>query len=446
MKIKKLKMQNFAQFTNFECEFNGNITRLVGINGSGKTTIGITAIWACLKGIAEKNKDGQLLGERFRFIGNAKKSADIELTLVDEIKNIEITVKNHITTTTNQITFSAPPEYKIDNNWLNNLLSIAFLSAKNFTQLNNKDQALLLGIDTSEYDKKIADLKQEYTIVNREYKTFGELQPVEKVELVNINELLEKKIKIHKEYSDKKDEITNYNNEVKDYNKKISDVEQKIIDNQNKIEKLQVEFLELQQEIRMDEKTIEEQREWINKNPKKEFKELPLIPNTEKFDTQIKSAELINAQAQDYKTYQEKLKQKECKKIELDGIIIKAKAEKDERLKYIKSFEFDFDELIVDEDGGLLLSGRPIKEPYFSKGELEIIVAKLYASKNPELKVRFIDDFELLDEQNQEKIIKELTAKGFQIITAEVGQQTTKDNSILLRECKIVNSDKNNLF
>ena len=88
MKIKKLKLDNFAEFTNFEVEFDGKITNLIGINGSGKTTIGLTAIWACLKGISEKSGKGQLIGERYRFIGSSKDTANIELTLLDEEKNV----------------------------------------------------------------------------------------------------------------------------------------------------------------------------------------------------------------------------------------------------------------------------------------------------------------------------------------------------------------------
>ena len=69
MKIKSLKLTNFAKFTDFEIEFDGNITRLVGLNGDGKTTVGLNAIWAGIKGISLKCKDGQLFGDRFRFIG-----------------------------------------------------------------------------------------------------------------------------------------------------------------------------------------------------------------------------------------------------------------------------------------------------------------------------------------------------------------------------------------
>ena len=153
MKIKELKIKNFAEFTDFECEFDKDITHLVGTNGSGKTTVGLTSIWACLKGIAEKTKDG-LVGERFRFIGKSGKSSDIELTVYDEKTKSEVVIKNHITPAGNKITCQ-PVQ---DDKWLFDLLNVAFLSAKNFSEVDSKKQALLLGVDTSEYDQKIQGL------------------------------------------------------------------------------------------------------------------------------------------------------------------------------------------------------------------------------------------------------------------------------------------------
>jgi hypothetical protein len=83
------------------------------------------------------------------------------------------------------------------------------------------------------------------------------------------------------------------------------------------------------------------------------------------------------------------------------------------------------------------LNSRPIKEPYYSKGELEVIVAKIASSIKSEWKTRFIDDFDLLDEVKQEKLLKELIEAGYQVITAEVDTTATKDGSIVLRECKV---------
>lgn len=413
MKIKKLKLQNFAKFTNFECEFDGKVTHLVGINGSGKTIIGLTALWACLKGISEKTKNGQLVGERFRFIGDAKATADIELTLFDEKQNIEVIITNHISKQSNQITFKSNIPDKINNEWLNNLLSVAFLSAKNFTSLNGKEQAILLGIDTEKYDKNILELKNEFTLLNRDYRNFGEIKEIEKVDKISISELINQKEKI---------DI---------YNRKQDD----LLTNRDTLNSL---LLKAKKEIENTENTLKGLLE-----DKKEIEnDLMILPQIEdkkstiEITEKINNVEQINSAADLFVSMKNQKKLKQEKGLQLDANKEQQNKAEKERLDFIKSFKFEFDTLSVDEDGKLLLDDRPIKEPYFSKGELEIIVAKLYASQNPELKIRFIDDFELLDEGNQKKILESLLASNFQIITAEVGENTNQENTILLRECK----------
>lgn len=417
MKLKKLKLQNFARFQEFECIFNDKITHLVGINASGKTTVGLTAIWACLKGISEKSKDGQLLGERFRFIGSKKASADLELTLVDEVKGAEIIVKNHLTKQGNQITFEAPEHYPINNEWVNNLLSVAFLSAKNFTQLDSKQQALLLGIDTHKYDVELQGLKQEYTGLNREYKSFGEIPEVEKVEKVSLSLVLQQK-----------DEIDTFNATQLVLQNKREKIKDQIETLQKEKDRQIQQLKEIKQKIQEQEdqlERIEQPQQFVDSSPIKEA---------------IQTAEKRNQQATLWEQTEKKKQEKNLKLQELEQNKEEQKLVEGKRLKHIQSFNFGFKSLTVDEDGGLLLNDRPIREPYFSKGELEIIVARLYSVQNPEWKVRFIDDFELLDEANQVKLLDYLLKKDFQVITALLIKPDTKqgqDNIVMLRECEI---------
>ncbi len=413
MKIKYLKLKNFAQFTDFECEYNDEITHLVGVNGSGKTTVGINALWICLKGIAEKSKDGQLVGERFRFIGTRGATANIEIKLIDEKRNnAEIIVTNKISSSGNQIKFKAPAGYELD---LNNILSVALLSAKNFTQLSAREQALLLGIDTSQYDKEIKSLKEEFTFINRDLKAIGEINFVKEVQSVSVNDLIKQR-----------DDISNFNEQQK--------AKQTLIDNtKNQLDKIAINIGELERQLSELREKKEKGLEYLQSLPVPE----PLQDNLD-VSTQLFNAEETNRKAAEYKSYLEKLNRKNEKETELQNNKDKQEFKFLGRLEFIKSFQFGFEGLSVDDDGGLLLDDRPIKEPYFSKGELEIIVAKLYASLNPELKIRFIDEFQSLDEDNQAKIVDELLAQGFQIITAEVGKKATKDNTILLKECKEV--------
>ena len=128
MKIKHLRLKNFAKFEDFEIIFNDGVTRLVGINGSGKTTVGLTAIWAGFKGIAEKSKTGQLIGERYRFIPDGEKSAKIEIKLHDEVANQDITLTRTITKKLNQIAIKTDG-LECTKDYIENLFNITFLSA-----------------------------------------------------------------------------------------------------------------------------------------------------------------------------------------------------------------------------------------------------------------------------------------------------------------------------
>jgi DNA repair exonuclease SbcCD ATPase subunit len=283
MKIKNLKLKNFAKFHNFEVEYDSRITRLIGVNGSGKTGIGITAIWACLKGIADKNTNGQLIGQRFRFIGHNDSSADITLTLIDEQKeNAEIIVRNKITKAGNQITFTAPDGYKMSNEWLNNLLSVTFMSAKNFCELSPKEQAISLNINTEKYDSKIDKLKSEYSDLNRDIKQIGDLNPVVPTDKVSISDLLAQ-IK----------EIDQYNS--------LQDQKSKAINEYSKLkQRLEVQKEELELELSGIVSRISDITSKIETLPDPEPKK---EEEREQLEDMISQAEDINAQAEIYAQY-----------------------------------------------------------------------------------------------------------------------------------------------
>lgn len=406
LKIKSLKLENFGKFDHFECVFGKDITRLVGINGSGKTTVGLTGVWATIKGIAERASSGQLIGERFRFIGRNKQTSDLEINLVDDKNGLEIVIKNHLSKQSNQIEFDCI-KGALPDNWLPDFLNVAFLSAKNFAERGSKEQALLLGIDTQDYDVKLANLKQDFTIINSALRGYGELVEVEKVEGVSVSDLINKK------------------EEAETHNTDQGTLQDSIDENELEISRIKSEITTLKDELETEKA--------------KKFDKPEELIDVDKIKEKIKNAENTNNQAVAYKNYIDKKSEKEQKESEAKKNKDKQSKVINDRIDFIKSFKFGFEGLGVDENGGLILNEKPIKEPYFSKGELELIVAKLYASLNPVFKTRFLDDFELLDEDNQKKIIDDLLSKGFQVITAEVGKvPKDKKNSILLRECKAV--------
>ena len=417
MKIKKLRLRNFAQFQDFECEFDGSVTRLVGVNGSGKTTIGLTAIWAAFRGIAEKSGKGQIVGERFRFIGSDGKAAHIELQLIDEATGRKYQLYRRIDNSGNSIEITSN-DGPVEPDYFANLLNVSFLSAKHFTALDAKSQALLLGIDTSEYDKRIADIKEEAKVIRRRISDIGTPDQVPEVKRANTPLLLTELKHLQK-----------FNEEQEVRQRALKHAERDVEDAIENVE-------ELRADLEMAEERLKEARAALEAAVEPEE-----LKDTSEVEQKLNSASIINDQAAAYENYQAKVKALGEAKSELEANLKEQDMVKAERLQHIQSFKFPMGDLSVDDDGCLQLDGRPIKDPYFSRGELEMIVAELYMLQNPDLKLRFIDYFEVLDQANQQKILDELLEKGFQVIVAEVGEKSKGKNSILLRECKVIEGE-----
>jgi predicted ATP-dependent endonuclease of OLD family len=420
MKIKGIEATNFKGIEKINVEFNDGHTSIIGLNGSGKTSL-IDVIRGCIKGVSQKSSKGELVGERFRFIGPHGKTADLKVTLKDEKGGFDVIITNKVTKASNGIEFKASDGSTLDRQWLNDFFNVAFLSAKNFIERTPKEQALLLGIDTSKYDEEIKELKSEFTLINRDIKAFGTIPVVEKVDPVDLNALYKgrDRIKAHNQQQEaRRAEIDKYKRAVEDQKSRIKAIKESLKREEDDLSFLQDTLGDLP--VAVGQQSIE----------------LNSINN------QIDEADDTNLKANEYLANAEKAG---ALKIKVDQLL-KNKAEQDKvndkRTNYIKAFDFKSDGLSVDEDGGLLLNGRRLTE--FSKGEQEVIVAGLYASLDPELKVRIIDEFQSLDAPNQKKIVDGLINKGFQVITLEVGDKKKDKNTILLRECSVVDEEEEN--
>jgi hypothetical protein len=87
------------------------------------------------------------------------------------------------------------------------------------------------------------------------------------------------------------------------------------------------------------------------------------------------------------------------------------------------------------------MNGKPLKEQYFSTGELLKVIPILMTFKNPEFKYVFLQDFVLMDEDKQKETIDYLTKQGFQLVIEVVGKTKAEGvKSILLKEQKVVES------
>lgn len=477
------------KYDQVECSFDSDVTFLVGKNGSGKSSLGIYGVQAIMQGIAEKasNAANPLIGERFRFIGPKGASSPLEMTLIDEKNgNAEIVIKRKITKTGSELSITAPEGYgQLDQTWLNDLFNIFLISPKMFCQLSPKEQANALGIDTTKFDAEIAALKQEHTMISREVKAFGDLPPVEKVEEVDAKALQARRENIRKamEVIYRQNQLTNkatreawdaakktINDECAEHNNKIvlernrrrgiSDAHGKILEiaSNNSI----VGYVDLSKLAALIQgwAPLEEPKVAADLYPAAPtdlsekgadyepaegelvlIREIPNDDELKAIDLEIAEASETNRKALLYSQYLEKKEAKEAKEKELAENKAKQVKKQEERTAFISSFKFPFSNLTVGEDGELLLAGKPIKEPYFSTGEILKVVPILLSTSNPELKYVFLQDFNLMDEDKQTEIADYLTGKGFQLVVELVGKKKVVDKNCILLKDNIVVED-----
>lgn len=484
MKIKEITLNNFSKYDSVTVSFNENLTYLIGKNGSGKSTLGITAIWFMFQGIAEKATGGTspLIGERFRFIGPKAATARGEMILYDEKTMAEIKVCRKLTKTGTEVSFEGPEGLELDQRWLTDLFNIFLIAPKKFTELSPKEQANALGIDTTPFDKDIALLKLEHTAINREIKAI-DVAPVENVEEIDVQALIARKdevraklnnqyrqnqvannitrdaweaakVKVNEEVAKFNLAIVNENNrrlKLEDAEKKISD----IVYAESLVEL--VDFSKLTAMIQAFEPQPKSKAaaDLYPKAPTNladmpegyEPAEGELVYIVERpddkemveIDGQILEAGEMNKKALLYAQFQQRVKDKEAKDKLLQANKDKQANKEEERLAYIRKFKFPFSNLTVGDDGELLLAGKPIKEPYFSTGEILKVVPILLSTSNPDLKYVFLQDFNLMDEDKQKEIAEYLTGKGFQLVVEMVGKtKIAEKNCILLKDNVVV--------
>ncbi len=407
-------LENFGKFDKISVDFDSNVTYLIGPNGSGKSTLGHTAVQFIFEGIAEKAKSKEkhpIIGERFRFIGDRSNYAKGILVLHDEEINKDIVIKRKMDEKGSEVTFEAPLGMELNQDWLSNLFNVFFLSPKYFESISSEEQAIVLGIDVLDIDKQIETIKQEYTLINRDYKNIGELNEIEKTETVSLSDLLKKAEEIRKHNN----EIEERDDTIKDYNEELHDIELQVNTLKERYKKIKEAYTTLSTDTRIKQDIT------------------PIL-------NKINEVETINSKAIQYKEYLNKKSQRESLFKQMSSNRDNLAKAQEKRTNRVKNMKLPYDNMSIDESGKLLLDGKPIKSPYFSTGELKLIEITLISQMNPELRYLYLQDFNLLDENKQKEIINFAKAKDLQLVIEYVTSEEKRSlpNMIVLKDCQIV--------
>ena len=418
--LKRLEIFNFAKVKELAVDFLPGVTFLVGMNGSGKSTI-INAMWAGLKGIVEKGKPGALIADRFRIIGDNAKTAKTIITLMDTKTDKEITISTKISKHGNDIVIKDSENRILPNDYLDSVFNLMCIDPTSFTRMSGAEQARALGIDTTKLDERIAELKKSRTPINNEVKrlqtvidNYGEVKKVEEVDLVELFKIRDDIDESNQRQSelDSIFEPSTYTRYVHGYRK-------------NDVSFFDLEFDEKRNAV----------IEWLETMDKPQ----PPKSNDEvlmKIENAHETNELARKYA-DYNNYQTDLAN--VLKTQQESNLSIKKVE-EEKAKYVQDANLPFDNMTIDENGGLLLDEKPFREPYFSTGEIWEKATILLAILNPELQTIFIRGANNLD-NNKIKSVEALAEKGYQIIFEFVDDKPVEDRTcILLREMEIVES------
>jgi hypothetical protein len=404
MKIKSINLENFANIQEFTANLGSGVNFITASNGRGKTTVGITAVWACLKGIAERGD--VLKGKRSVWVGKYGNDAEITIILTDP-DGVDYTVNRKISE--NKLEITRADGKKLDQTWLNTFWNDLMLSPIAFSRLSAKEQAVHLGIDTSDFDEEITTLKEDASFLRRTIKDFGEVEVPEKVESVDVAEL-----------SKEKDALIRWNQEQDRTERVKAEISAKI----NFWKEKREEYARLEREA------TDKISELVD-----ELSHAPVVMSrlaTTEIDQKISAASEINARAIAYENALKRREEKSAKELELAENITSQKYVESQKVAYMQSLDLPFSNLTIDENGGLQMDGRPLKAPEFSKGELIKITTMLLSSRNPDWNYVFLEEFDLLDSQKSKEVLDWLSEKDFQVLAEKVVDE--QENVIILQD------------
>jgi AAA domain len=406
MTVESITGENFAGLQKFSINLNPRITYLCGPNGAGKSTIAKTAFFFGLEGIAEK---GTHYKGRGSFVGQWGDEAKTVIKLRDDKGTYTVTRAMNDQKQT-QFSVVADDGRKLDQKWLDGLFKSLMISPMDFAMLKPKEQAMELGIDTSEFDEKILAKKLEFALINRELSNFGEIvipRPCERVDISELNRQKNEAIEFNMEQQYRSSNIQAKKARIADLDAQIADLQQK----------LQIALV-------------------TRENRQHEYVALPRpepLKDTTGFDKVMAELDAQNQEAYAYEQALEKSRQKEAKKKELAANKAAQAQLQEEKTSYLQSLDLPFNTMTIDDDGGLLMDGNPLCEPYKSSGELWAIIPRIIAKLNPSLRYLFIQGWNMMDKKKQANLVNDLLELGFQLCI-EVVDETEDGGVIVLTE------------
>jgi len=394
MKIVNLKAQNFKILKAIEITPEGNVVKISGENGAGKTSV-LDVLWAALCG-------GDAKKEIKQPIRKGSKQATITLDLGELIVTRKWTGKDKSYLTVEN---KKGASFKSPQAMLDHMIGKLTFDPLEFAGLNAKAQreALLkvvtLDIDPEEIDAQRRGIYETRTEHNREITRFeGVLASLEKPskavpkEEISISDVVAEIGAARAQQSEK------------------NTLRTKAEANKQNCVVLEDRITELKQKLNKAELDLESEQDWLEAN--KDAHNAITVPDIDALQAKLDKAEATNVSVREAQHYEITLLEISEETKKADKCSDQIKALDKQKADAIKAAKMPVKGLSFDEDG-LVFNDVPFSQAS-SAEKLKVSVAMAMAL-NPELRVLRITDGSLLDSKSMALIEKMAVDHDYQV-------------------------------
>lgn len=409
MKVKELRISHLRNVIQAEFSFDENLVKISGKNGAGKSTV-IDGIFLAILGKTYIGKGRSVEN----LISQGEKKTEIEVILEGNGKKLKIERKITESGNTGLDIWSSDWS-KLQQKDLNLLLSEFTIDPLKFTGMTTKEQIEIIRtiawVDTTEIEQKIDAKFEERKGANailKEYsQTLQNLWTPEYVEKVDTSALR----------MDLQNRIV--------HNAKQDEIARTIVQKQEEQKRNLAKIEELKREI----SALETANQSIDSQIILSKRTLSEKQDIAEIQDKITNAEAINAKAvefEKYKDLKEKTTQAEINASKLTDELERLRAEKAEM---IKNAHLPIEWLEFSDADWVMVNGIAFDQ--YSSAQQLVMACKIAKAINNELRVIYIKDWSLLDNDNLVELTNWASENDYQIFCERVGEEA---DSIIMRE------------
>ena len=438
MKIVRLTCENFKRLVAVEIKPDGSTIMLTGKNGAGKSSV-LDAIMAALLG-----KDYQ----PDKPIRTGTDHAEVVVETENYIVKRTFTESGGGTlTVTNAEGFKAASPQALLDKIVGSIAfdPMMFTAGTDKKAVTEQRETLmkLCGLDFTDIDTQIAEVKQQRSIVKGTKESFDheaerigfvEGLPEKEVSMSELTEKLQTAIKNNSERDTIQSLITNQTQSIAGI--------QQVIDQQ--VESLD-RFRQQMDEAANTIKTYEEKLKGIEKAKAEFEKKVPARIETEPIQVEIGNVEQTNFLVRQNILKKDNLAKATAQTVKFAELGKQMKALEESKATKLAAVKMPIDGLSVTDDG-VIYNGIPLSQVNDAK-KLEIGVA-ISMAMNPTLKVILVRNGSLLDSNNKAFLSKMVDEHGYQVwmeVTDDSGKVglVIEDGSIVANNTDVPNKPVN---